>query len=170
MIVAISVFLFGCTNSLTFSEENEPIIEYEYGDYGSDLIYNLYSTKIIFYGDGQGKITTPINEESGIDKEAPRTIAFELKNKDMKELQSEIEASRFFSLPEDLSDMSVMDGGYKYITVHTVDQSRRVGGSNPDNETINTLSEQIIEKVPDGIIHSFREGIEEYQREQGLRE
>ena len=40
----LAVFLFGCSHALTFSEEDEPFIEYEYGDYGPDLIYNLYSS------------------------------------------------------------------------------------------------------------------------------
>lgn len=168
--ITMLFFLFGCTSSLTFSEENEPFIEYEYGNYGPDLIYNLYSTEIILYGDGKGRVRTPINEEIGIDENAPHTVEFELEAEDVESLQSEIEASNFFSLPEDLSEMDVMDGGYEYITVHTIDQSKTAGGSNPDNETINALSEQIMEMVPGGIVGSFHEGIENYQMEKGLRE
>ena len=87
----LAVFLFGCSHALTFSEEDEPFIEYEYGDYGPDLIYNLYSRKIIFYGNGKGEITTPINEEMGIDENAPHTVEFELEDEEIKALQSELE-------------------------------------------------------------------------------
>ena len=166
----LAVFLFGCSHALTFSEEDEPFIEYEYGDYGPDLIYNLYSRKIIFYGNGKGEITTSINEEMGIDENAPHTVEFELEDEEIKVLQSELEKNKFFSLPEDLTDLSVMDGGYKYITVHTTDKSKKVGGGNPDNETLDALAAQIKEMVPRGTIRSFNEGIEEYQRKQGLRD
>ena len=63
-----------------------------------------------------------------------------------------------------------MDGGYKYITVHTTDKSKKVGGGNPDNETLDALAAQIKEMVLRGTIRSFNEGIEEYQRKQGLRD
>ena len=168
--VIIAVFLFGCSHALTFSEEDEPFIEYEYGPYGPDADYNLYSRKIIFYGNGKGEITTPIDESIGIDENAPHTVEFELEAEEIKALQSEIEKSKFFSLPEDLTDLSVMDGGYKYITVHTTDKSKKVGGGNPDNETLDALAAQIKEMVPRGTIRSFNEGIEEYQRKQGLRD
>src|SRR5690625_8014493 len=114
--LAMLFFLFGCTSSLTFSEENEPFIEYEYGNYGPDLMYNLYSTEIIFYGDGEGKVTTPINEEIRIAENEPHTVEFKLEAEDVESLQSEIEASNFLSLLEDLSDTDVMDRVYKYIT------------------------------------------------------
>src|SRR5699024_12597033 len=89
-------FLFGCTSSLTFSEENKPFIEYEYGNYGPDLMYNLYSTEIIFYGVGEGKVTTPINEEIGIDENAPHTAEFELEAEEAESLQSEIHERNLF--------------------------------------------------------------------------
>ena len=63
-----------------------------------------------------------------------------------------------------------MDGGYKYITVHTTDKSKKVGGGNPDNETLDKLSDQMKEIIPKGTIRSFNEEIEEYQSEQGVRE
>lgn len=162
------LILVGCTNSLTFPENHEPFVEYEYGAFGPDIIYNLYSTKIIFYGDGIGVITTPINEEIGIDEQAPHTIEFEIDNEAIESLQAEISDSNFFTLPEDLSDIEVVDGGYEYMTVHTVDQSKTVGGDNPHNETLEALSDKVFEMLPDGLLRSFHDGIEEYQREQGL--
>lgn len=166
--IIFSVFLFGCTSSVSFPEDDEPFVEYEYGDYGPDLIYNLYSKKITFYGNGQAKISTPINENIGIDENAPHTIEFELSNEAVNSLKSEIEVSDFFSLPEDVSQMDVVDGGYEYLTVFTENQTKTSGGSNPDNKILKSLSDQILQAIPDDTIASFNEGIKKYQSRQGF--
>ena len=85
--IIFSVFLFGCTTPVAFPEEDEPFVEYEYGNYGPDLIYNLYSRKITFYGNGQGKISTAVNEDIGIDQNAPHTIEFELSEESINSLK-----------------------------------------------------------------------------------
>ena len=61
------------------------------------------------------------------------------------------------------------------IDIHTIDLKDHeiIIGPLPfshDNETINALSDQIMEMIPDGIMRSFYEGIENYQMEKGLLE
>ena len=68
-------------------------------------------------------------------------------------------------MPEDLSQVDVMDGGYEYLTIFTEDQSKTSGGSNPDNETLNSLSDQIFQIVPENTITSFNEGIERISKQ-----
>lgn len=169
-IFLFSLCLFACSNSMTFPEGDVPFIEYEYGSYGIDFIYNLYSINITINGDGTGKISTPINEDIGIDENAPRTIEFEVDEEAIESLQREIKSSDFFSLPDGLSQVNVLDGGYQYITVYTTEQTKKVGGSNPEEKTIDILSNQILEMIPENKIDIFRENIKEYQREQGFIE
>lgn len=159
------LILFGCTNSLAFPEDNSPFIEYEYGNYGPDSVFNLYSTKIIFNGNGTGQITTSIDKEIGIDENAPYTVDFKIDNQAVKSLQHVIEDSDFFVLSEDLSQIDAVDGGYQYITVHTTEETKTLGGSNLDEETIEILSEQILEMIPDNQLEIFHERIREYQRD-----
>ncbi len=66
--------------------------------------------------------------------------------------------------------MEVMDGGYEYLTVFTEDKQHTIGGSNPNNETLDILTEEIFQVIPDGTRASFNEGIEAYQKQKGLRE
>lgn len=162
--------LSGCATEVKFPEGDEPFLEYQYGNYGPDLFYNLYTKEITFYTDGQAELSTPIDNEIGIDSNAPHTLLFEIESEEMKKLQTEIIKSDFFSLPEDLTDLDVMDGGYKFLTIHTEEESKKVGGGNPDNETLDYLSDQVIKIVPEGILRSFDENIENYQKEQGLHE
>lgn len=162
--------LSGCATEVKFPEGDESFLEYQYGNYGPDLFYNLYTKEITFYTDGQAELSTPIDNEIGIDSNAPHTLLFEIESEEMKKLQTEIIKSDFFSLPEDLTDLDVMDGGYKFLTIHTEEESKKVGGGNPDNETLDYLSDQVIKIVPEGILRSFDENIENYQKEQGLHE
>lgn len=162
-----SIIFSGCA-SLSFSTDGEPFAEYEYGTYGPDLIYNLYPTHITIYGNGQGTVSTPTNEEIGIDQKGPHTVTFEVNSEELKAFQNLIEESNFFSMPEILNNIDVLDGGYKYLTIHTAEKSKRVGGSNPDDKTLQALTDYMVEIVPDGLLQSFHDGIEQHQRETGI--
>lgn len=168
--MVFSILLVGCTASIVFPAGDTAFIEYEYGDYGPDLMYNLYPETITLFSNGQGNISTPVDKEIGIDQNAPHTVSFEIGEDAVQSLQDTLEERRFFSLSEDLSEMEVMDGGYEYLTVFTEDKQHTIGGNNPNNETLDILTEEIIQVMPDGTITSFNEGIEASQKQKGLRE
>ena len=170
IIIIILLFIVnGCSAPLVFPNEQEPFVEYEFGAYGPGLIYNLYPKVITLYGSGRASISTPLDEELGIDEQAPHTYEFEVGIEDIKSLKNVIEDSNFFSLPADISERDVLDGGYQYLTIHLEDKSHTVGGSNPDNETLSIISEHILKLLPDGVLESFDKEITEYQRGKGFR-
>lgn len=162
VIIIFSFLLGGCLKSMEFPQE-EAFIEYEYGDYGPDLIGNLYPKIITLYGNGKGEL-------SMLADEGPRhTITFEIEDEAVRSLQETIEEVDLFSIPEDLSEMDVVDGGYEYLTVFTTDENHTIGGSNPNNESLDRLSEEIFQAIPDEVLPSFNEEIEKYQKEKDLR-
>lgn len=161
---------FSKSTPLTFSNENKPYIVYEYGSYGPDLTYNLYSTHITLFKDSKGIISTPIDQSIGIDRDAPRIVNFEVPAKDLEALQVLVEASDFYSLPKDLSSEGSMDGGYTFLTIYTKGKKRRAGGSNPFDETFKHLTDYLDQIVPDSVLRQFNEGIRQYQRTVGIRD
>ncbi|GAA0362785.1 hypothetical protein GCM10008932_14100 [Alkalibacterium iburiense] len=159
---------FSKSTPLTFSNENKPYVVYEYGSYGPDLTYNLYSTHITLFKDSKGTVSTPINTSIGIDREAPRIVNFEVPAEDLEVLQVLVEASDFYSLPKDLSNVGSMDGGYTFLTIYAKGKKKRVGGSNPFDETFKNITDYLDQIVPDSVLRQFNEGIRHYQREMGV--
>lgn len=69
-------------------------------------------------------------------------IGEETKNltiEEFNDLKEKINQSDFFSIPKDISDHDILDGGNSHITIEMSGDKHTVGGSNPRHENYNML-------------------------------
>ena len=159
----LGLLLVGCSDSIAFPEDDQVFMERESSPaYGYKL--EFYPVHILLYGDGRGRITTPINEALYINEEAPHTVDFQVDLEDLESLKKNIENSNFFSLEEDLSNHNSMDGGYTYLTIYTKEGEKRVGGLNPDDKTLEDLSRKMTDLLPEGLYQSYTNDLDQYQK------
>lgn len=145
--------LIGCTNKIDFVDE-KPFVKLELYS-ASEGTYLAHFPKIITVSnDGSVHVFTKERVrkdgrvEMKVGDDAP-TIKKKISAEEVKEIKQVIESNRFFSIPEDVTDYDVMDGGGSRITVYEKEQKRKVGGENSSNEGYNAIEKVIFNHVKD---------------------
>lgn len=153
VFIIFMLFLTGCTNNIDFVEE-EPFVKLELYS-ASEGTYLDHFPKIITIADDGSvhvfteEITTEYGEvEMKVGDDAP-TINKKISAEEVKGIQQVIEENRFFSIPKDVTDYGVMDGGGSKITVYDKEKKKTVGGDNSSNKKYNAIEEIIFDQVRD---------------------
>jgi len=151
--------LVGCQN-LDFNEEG-PFAVYTYHILGPDDYRNMYTTDISVYNDGQVIVTAKESEKLQIGPNAPR-IETKVEQENITELKELIETNKLWHSKEDLSDYDSVDGASKYVTIHLKDESKKIGGQNPNDEAFLEVFNYIHQLVDSDDFSNWREEIIEY--------
>ena len=153
VFIIFMLFLTGCTNNIDFVKE-EPFVKLELYS-ASEGTYLDHFPKIITIADDGSvhvfteEITTEYGEvEMKVGDDAP-TINKKISAEEVKEIQQVIEENRFFSIPKDVTDYGVMDGGGSKITVYDKEKKKTVGGENSSNKKYNAIEDIIFDQVRD---------------------
>lgn len=150
----ILFILSACTNDIDFVED-EPFVKLTPYLAAEGTIVDHFPKNITVSDNGEVVVFTEDvldrrGEEVELDAgENPPTIEKEISSEEVKELQDLIKKNKFFSIPEDITDYDVMDGGGSRITVYTTDGERTVGGENTDHEGYLEIRNYIYDLVKD---------------------
>src|SRR5699024_4487700 len=138
VFIIFMLFLTGCTNNIDFVKE-EPFVKLELYS-ASEGTYLDHFPKIITIADDGSvhvfteEITTEYGEVEMKVGDDATNINKKNSEEEVKEIQQVIEENRFFSIPKDVTDYGVMDGGGSKITVYDKEKKKTVGGDNSSNK------------------------------------
>jgi|SRR5699024_1106821 len=147
------VLLTGCTNKIEFDEEGI-FVKLELYSASSGTYLDHFPEIITISNDGEVQVFTEeiVSKSGKIEMEVgdnPPTIDKEISSKQVEEIKEVIEKNRFFSIPKDVTDYEVMDGGGSRITVYEKEQQRTVGGENSSHQKYNEIKDIIFKHVKD---------------------
>jgi len=151
LICLILMLLIGCTNKIDFAEE-KPFVKLELYSASQGTYLDHFPKNITVSNDGSVQLYTEEvvdrlgDVELKVGEDAP-IVKKKISAKKVEEIKDVIEENNFFSIPEDVTDYGVMDGGGSTITVYEKEQERKVGGENSRNEQYNAIEKIIFEQV-----------------------
>lgn len=155
MIIGLMFMMLlpGCTNTIEFVEEGI-FVKLELYSASSGTYLDHFPKIITISNDGDVQVFTEevVRKSGRIEMEVgdnPPTIEKEISSKQVEEIKQVIEKNRFFSIPKDVTDYEVMDGGGSRITVYEKEQQRTVGGENSSHQEYNEIEEAIFNQVKD---------------------
>lgn len=152
-VCLVLVLLIGCTNKIDFAE-NKPFVKLEIYSASQGTYLDHFPKSITVSNDGSVLLYTEEvidrwgEVELKVEEDAP-SVKKEISKEKVEEIKDVIEENRFFSIPKDVTDYEVMDGGGSTITVYGKDQEREVGGENSRNEQYNAIEKIIFDQVRD---------------------
>lgn len=159
LLLTILLLLVGC-QKLDFEREG-PFAVYTYYILGPDDYRNFYQTVISVYDDGQVLLTTKENDDLQIGPDAPR-VETKVNREQIVELQQLIETNKLWQSEEDLSDYDSVDGASQYITIHLTDESKTIGGQNPNDESFLKVFNYIHHLIDPDEFSAWHDDIREY--------
>src|SRR5699024_5737465 len=145
------ILLIGCTNEIDFVEEG-PIVKLELYSASSGTYLDHFPKIITIENDGSVHVFTEemVGISGRIEMEVgdnPPTIEKKISSEQVEEIKRVIAENKFFSIPRDVTDYDVMDGGGSRITVYEKDRGRTVGGENSSHKEYNEIREAIFDHV-----------------------
>lgn len=155
----IIFIIVSCNQKIELAEEG-PFIILTSLPGGANVPQEFYPRNIGVFNSGKLVIYTEETEHIKLDDDAPM-IEIQLKDEEVEKVKETIQKNRFFSLKEDLSDSGVMDGSFHYITVHTKDETKKVGGEMPINDKFNAIWDEVKSLIDDEY-EEWSEEISEY--------
>lgn len=153
LVFIMFVLLIGCAPKIDFAD-GDPFVKLELYSASAGTYVDHFPKIITVSNDGSVHVfTKEIVRRNGkiemeVGDDAP-TIKKEISAKEVKEIKQVIEENRFFSIPEDVTDSSVMDGDGSRITVYEKGKQREVGGENSSHKRYNAIEEIIFNQVKD---------------------
>lgn len=150
LFLLLIVLLVGCNPT------DNPFVTASISPAGPDDFQNLIDGYISISLDGSLILS---NDES-YEADEP-TLKIQLSKKDIREVEEKIKESNFKKLPDDVS-VPLEDGSHYHIQVNFLDESKKVEGWNPDDETFNALHHYLFSLVDDDEYDAWLREIEEY--------
>jgi len=147
------LFLTACSNNIDFVEEG-PFVELELYSASAGTYLDHFPEIITVSSNGEVNLfTEEMVSRSGrvemkVDKDVPK-VEKKISAEEVEEIKDVIEKNKFFSLPTDVTDYGVMDGGGSKITVYGKNQEKIVGGENTDNDKYLEIRNIIFKQVKD---------------------
>lgn len=162
MIIFMLLFAFmgGCSKNLDFATD-EPFIVVSSSIAGPDIARNFYPTNISLYDNGKLVLHTETTEKIVIGEDAP-IVKMQLEENEVDNVKRLIKKNEFWKFKEDVSDDDSVDGSFLYITVNLTDESKTVGGLNPDHPEFNDIADYVRKLVSDDDYRWWNKEIKEY--------
>lgn len=157
IIVMITIVL--SPKKYDFATEEPFIIVTSYSA-GPDDYREMYDVNIEINNDSNLVVYTTGNDDLDIGEDAPMLEA-QLTKDEMQQMKEAIEENKFWKLPRDVSTPSE-DGVFRYVTVNLADESKEVGGLNPDQERFNDVYQFAWDLVKDNDYRKWTEEVEEH--------
>lgn len=147
------MLLTACANKIKFVEEGV-FVKLELYSASSGTYLDHFPKIITISNNGDVQVFTEemVRKNGRIEMEVgdnPPTIEKQISSKQVEEIKRVIEENRFFSIPKDVTDYGVMDGGGSRITVYEKEQERTVGGENSSHQAYNEIEDMIFNHVED---------------------
>lgn len=159
-ILLIIAVMASCNKEFDYETE-EPFIVVTSSPLGPDDFRNLYSSNYAIYDNGKLMLYTEPADDRKISDDAPM-YETQIKQEEVEALKQLIEKNKFWELKEDLSNLDVMDGSSLYMTVNLTDESRTVGGQNPDDPKFTEVTDYVVDLVNDEDYKVWNENIKEH--------
>ncbi|SDZ09605.1 hypothetical protein SAMN05421736_10658 [Evansella caseinilytica] len=137
----------GC-NETTNYEADGPFIVVTSSPAGEDDFRNLFSRNYAIYENGKLIVYTEPESKLKVGDDAP-VYESQLKEEEVDQLKQLIEKNKFWKFHEDLSDNDTQDGSFLYVTIHLTDQSKTVGGLNPNNPKFIEIADYVFDLISD---------------------
>lgn len=148
LVMALSyIFMASCSQKTNYETE-KPFIVVTTSPAGEGDYRNFFTRNYSIYSSGKLILYTKANEKLNIDDDAP-VFETQLESEKIEKLKKLIEKNKFWKLEEDQSDNDSADGTFHYITINLTDQSKTVGGLNPNNPNFTGISDYVIHLVRD---------------------
>lgn len=147
------IFLTGCSNKIDFVEEG-PFVQLQLYSASQGTYLDHFPEIITISSNGEVNLfTEEMVSRSGrvdmkVDENVPK-VEKKISAEEVEEIKEVIEKNKFFSLPTDVTDYGVMDGGGSKITVYGKDQEKTVGGENSNNDKYLEIRKIIFKQVKD---------------------
>lgn len=163
------LLLTGCSKYFTY--DFDQVTDYDYADdepfiitysssAGEDITQNMYRTIISIAQNGELRVYTEGRDSLEIHDDAP-VLKKQLSDDEVKDVQDVIEEQGFWKLPKDVTAPSE-DGSFSYVTVNLKDDSKKVGGLNPDNDRYTKIRHSVTSLVDDDEYAEWKEEIGEH--------
>ena len=160
LFFTLMVFLVvGCTDKYNYATD-EPFIVVTSYSAGPDDYREMYEENVAIDHDGKLVLYTIGDDDLIIKQDAP-ILEVQLNDEQINQVKKDIEEKGFWKLPSDVSTPSE-DGGFAYITVNLIDETKEVGGLNPDDERFNDIFQSAWSLVDGEDYQSWTEEIEEH--------
>ena len=161
MLAIVSVILAtGCGKKVNYATDEPFIIVTSYSA-GPEDVRNMFKRNVSVSEDGTLVLYTEPEEEIKLGDDAPM-LEVELTKNEVAEIKNAIAKNKFWTMKENLSDYNIQDGGYLYVTVNLVEESKTVGGLNPNNERLNDISHHVRRLIPKEAYRQWDEEITEH--------
>lgn len=152
----------GCSDHTNY-EENGPFMIVSSSSNSAEKLGEYYPVTYSVYEDGTIILSTEPLKVRGkkVDAEDPPEYETHVRVEEVKEIQSLIEKSDFWKMNEDISVESE-DGGSIYVTVHLTNQSKKVGGLNPNDEDFLNIKQYVSSIVDSTDFKKWDTQVKEY--------
>ncbi len=118
-----------------------------YSPAGPDDFRNMFLQNYFIYENGKLIVYTEPGKRLKIDDNAP-VYESELSKKEVDQVKTLIEQNKFWKFKEDLT-VDSEDGAFLYMTVKLTNESKKVGGLNPNDLKFKELTNHVIDLVND---------------------
>lgn len=160
LLFIMFITLGGCSTDLDFATD-DPFIVIKTVPIEANEYRYFYPRKTAVYDSGKVKKYTEETDTIKVGDDAPE-VEQELSDEEVDELKEIIEKNKFFKLKKDLTDKSVMDGESVHVTVNLKDESKTVGGENPDDEGLDEIRDYTEELIEGDASKQWNEDIDDY--------
>ncbi len=151
----------GCSKKLDYDyATDEPFIVVSSSIAGPDIARNFYPTNISLYDNGKLVLHTESTKDIFIGEDAP-VVELEVEKSEVDSIKRLMKKNGLWELG-DVSDNDSVDGSFLYITVNLIDESKTVGGLNPNNDSFNEIFDSVSDLVDSEDYRLWHEEINDY--------
>jgi len=155
-MILLSALVVGCSTKTNY-ETDGPFIIFSHSPAGPDEYRNMFARNYSITENGKLTLYTESEDRIKIGDDAPVYEA-QLQKSEVEKLKQLIEKNKFWNLQEDVSDDNSVDGSFLSITVNLTDQSKTVGGLNPNDSKFTEIADYIFNLID---VEDYRQWEEE---------
>jgi len=156
------LFIFGCSTDYNYESEG-PFITVSSASAGEIEINEHFNVNYSVYENGDLHLYSTERDDPYIGNDAP-VFKTKISNEEVEQIKSLLEKYNFHKMKNDLS-VDSEDGSFLYVTVYLEDESKKVGGLNPDDEQFLSIIEYVRGLVKSDDRSAWYEEIREYIEE-----
>ncbi|MFA8438385.1 hypothetical protein [Pueribacillus sp. YX66] len=141
-ILFLFMLMSGCSQKTNY-ETDGPFIIVKTAPAGPDDVRNLFTEHYAIEENGMLTLYTEATNRIKLGNDAP-VLKIKLSDKEVEKVKELIRKNKFWNFKEDLSNLDVSDGYSLYITVNLTDESKTVGGWNPDKPEFTEIANYVM--------------------------
>jgi len=147
IIILPFVLIASCSQKKNYDTEG-PFIVVTSSPGGEEEYREFFPRNFSVYDNGQLVLHTEPTDNIKVGNNAP-IYETELNKEEVEKIKKLIGENNFWRFREDLSDDNSLDASYIYITVNLTDESKTVGGLNPNFPNFLELADYVFDLVSD---------------------